>query len=192
MTGENVNQVYRSTAIKAFEENTYRIEDATLREYLRDTLNVTPQAVGQILRYMREDGLIELTGTVWRMKSTGAPLLSAELLPPPPPAPSSNGRINIAEFYRERQGKRVEVIRGRQLYNDVFRIEYMLHASGHWLKFPIWVDPVLYIGEMVDVDPEQEVLTDVRKLRIVFTNGTYEEIEVGAKDYVTIAPASED
>lgn len=192
---EVTSDTIRKTVYEAFDASGNRVSDSDLRDYIRTSLpDSTAQAVGQTLRRMREEGIIALTGDVWRIqKVQPADIPVSPAAPLPAPQTNGNGRVQIADYYRARQGKTVEIIRGRKMYEDVFRVEYMEHGSDKWLKILTWVDPIIYIGEMMEVDPEQEVLMNVRKLKVTFTSGEYEVIDdINPRDYVTIAPASGD
>lgn len=207
MSPENkgfVNREMRDLIHEALALSNGRISEQDLRDYIiKSRPETTNKSISQYLRYMQQDEEITVTGDWIRQKQvppqgegklTVVPMPSRPIPPLPTHIPHTNGteaqRVNIPDFYKGRQGKKMVIERNREEIDDVFRLEYQLASSAVWHRIPTWGNIHVSIGvEQAVLDPEQEVYTDIRKLRVTFTDGRQRVWDdLNPRDHVVIAP----
>lgn len=194
MSPENkgfVNREMRDLILEALNLSEGRISEKDLREYVtKSKPGTSNMSISQLLRYMQRDEEITVTGDWIRRKQ----IPPQGERPAPAPVPYTNGaeaqRVSIPDFYKGRQGKKLVIERNREEIDDVFRLEYQLASSAVWHRIPTWDNIHVSIGvEQAVLDPEQEVYTDIRKLRVTFTDGRQRVWDdLNPRDHVVIAP----
>lgn len=218
MSPENkgfVNREMRDLILEATDLADGRISEQDLRDYvIKSRPQTTNMSISQLLRYMQRDEEITITGdwirrkqvppqgkdvvaeVAWKAMSdkyqqadnSSAKAQQVSYANGTPPA--DERRVSIPDFYKGRQGKKLVIERNREEIDDVFRLEYQLASSAIWHRIPTWDNIHVSIGvEQAVLDPEQEVYTDIRKLRVTFTDGRQRVWDdLNPRDHVVIAP----
>lgn len=204
MSPENkgfVNREMRDLIHEALTLSNGRISEQDLREYvIKSRPETTNNSISQYLRYMQKDEEITVTGDWIRQKQVppqgnwneadNSSVKAQQVSYTNGTPPADERRVNIPDFYRGRQGKKMVIERNREEIDDVFRLEYQLASSAVWHRIPTWGNIHVSIGvEQAVLDPEQEVYTDIRKLRVTFTDGRQRVWDdLNPRDHVVIAP----
>lgn len=118
--------------------------------------------------------------------SNGRPVVS--------PEPTSNSAVaavtskqDIPAYYRQRSGRIVTIEQSPTELTNVFSLE--MKINGRFMKLPLFGDMRVCVGhEVPRWTPDQEVIRDVSALRVTYTDGRTEEINVGVEHAVTVAP----
>jgi hypothetical protein len=165
-------------ALDAVRDQGGTIEDIV--DLIGGDLNVDnpKMSVGGILSRMEADNLALFKNGRW---------YSAQWFTSPV-SPNGGNRAQVAPLTQKRSGRTVAVYSTPRVRTDVIAVALLINER--WYKIPLLVDLRVCIGYEAPIwSPEQEVYSDVAKVRITLKNGTVEEETPARTDLVTIAAA---
>lgn len=141
-------------------------------------------AIGQCLSTMLDDDeIVEYRGRYYLKDD--APAVQANGAHPAP-LPTNGQRVQVAAQVQKRPGQTVSVFTSPQEWADVVRVTLVI--KGVTVPIPLWGAMWICYGQQTpDWDVEKEQYYNVETIRLLFKNGTQQEIRPAPTDTVTIA-----